>query len=216
MNGYSYALRTSALSVRLGPSAVWSFDGFEVSRLQTLGLTGGNGSGKTTLVRAIAGAVATDAGQILLEGVDITRWSPEARAAAGLAFMPQKNNVFPNLSVKDNLLIATDAALGRSRQGDCLDELSPRLAKRPNVPASSLSGGERQILALAMTFQRSSHLYLLDEPFAGLSGELAARARELVSLWVQEDQASAIVVEHEKETLAEFCDKIIDIDNLRT
>jgi branched-chain amino acid transport system ATP-binding protein len=129
--------------------------------------------------------------------------------------MPQKNNVFPNLSVKDNLVVAA-SSLGRSRQGDCLDQLAPRLARRPDALASRLSGGERQILALAMTFQRPSCLYLLDEPFAGLSGELAASAREVVSRWLREDQASAIIVEHEKKALAKFCDEIIDIDHLRT
>jgi len=209
----SPALAVSGLSVRLGPSALWRFADFAVPRGRTLGLAGGNGSGKTTLIRALAGALAPHTGQIVFSGDDITRSTPETRVAAGLAFMPQKNNVFPHLSVTDNLLVAVSA--GRPRAEDCLDHIAPRLAQRADAPASQLSGGERQLLALAMTFQSKSAFYLLDEPFAGLSGETAARVRVAVSRWIEEDRASAIIAEHEREALAALCSEVIELADLR-
>jgi branched-chain amino acid transport system ATP-binding protein len=142
----------------------------EVGAGEIVTIIGPNGAGKSTLLKAIAGLVAAKSGRITLAGADISRMDTMGRCRAGISFVPQERNVFGQLTVADNLEISAfkDPALARNRAAE-MYERYPMLAEKRNAMARTLSGGQRQILAIAMGLMTAPKLILLDEPTAGLS-----------------------------------------------
>lgn len=164
---------------------------------------GPNGAGKSTLLKAIAGLVPTQSGAITLEGRDVTRLDAVARARAGLAFVPQERNVFATMSVAENLSISAflDPGAEKARVAE-LSQRTPLLAERRRALARTLSGGQRQTLAMAMGLMSQPRLMLLDEPTAGLSPKAAD---ELFASIVALNRAGLpilIVEQHALEALA--------------
>jgi branched-chain amino acid transport system ATP-binding protein len=137
-------------------------------------LLGPNGAGKSTLVKAIAGLAPLMAGRVALCGRDITGVAAHRMVGLGLAFVPQTENVFTQLSVADNLLLAAGIVEAGARSGrlDATYALFPDLARQRRLPAGRLSGGQRQMLALARAMIVAPKVLLLDEPSAGLSPRL--------------------------------------------
>ena len=134
-------------------------------------IVGPNGAGKSTLVRVVIGLLAPWAGTVHLRGEDVTGRKPHAIVARGVGYVAQRDNVFPTMSVEENLELGAlplRSADSASRIIAMLD-LFPRLAARRSQPAGTLSGGERQMLALARALMAEPQLLLLDEPSAGLS-----------------------------------------------
>ncbi|MBL8589355.1 MAG: ABC transporter ATP-binding protein [Methylobacteriaceae bacterium] len=137
-------------------------------------IIGPNGAGKSTLLKAVAGLVTVQSGAIVFDGADVTRLDAMARARAGLAFVPQERNVFATMSVAENLSIS--AFLDPRAEAARVAELAgryPLLTERRHALARTLSGGQRQILAMAMGLMAKPRLMLLDEPTAGLSPRAA-------------------------------------------
>ena len=137
---------------------------------QIVAVLGPNGAGKSTFVKALAGVVSTFAGQVMLEGRDITRTPAHRLSAAGVGYVPQNANVFTTLSVEDNLraggyLLKQDL----KQRVDHAFARFPDLEKHRKQPGRALSGGQRQMLAIARALMTSPRLLLLDEPSAGLS-----------------------------------------------
>ena len=144
-------------------------------------IIGPNGSGKSTLLKAIFGLVKPKAGQVLFQGKDITGHAPETVVRKGISYVPQSSNIFPSLSINENLemgaFIRTDDFRHR------LDEvysLFPDLAGRRKDRAGTLSGGQRQMLALARALMLDPGLLLLDEPSAGLAPNLVGSVFEKI------------------------------------
>jgi branched-chain amino acid transport system ATP-binding protein len=137
-------------------------------------LLGPNGAGKSTLVKAIAGLIPLTAGRVALCGEDITGTAAHRLVRLGLAFVPQTENVFTQLSIEDNLRLAAGVVepATRPRQIEATYALFPDLAHQRRLPAGRLSGGQRQMLALARAMIVSPKVLLLDEPSAGLSPRL--------------------------------------------
>ena len=127
-------------------------------------IVGPNGAGKSTLVRAVIGLLAPRSGSVMFEGHEITGLRPHRIVARGVGYVAQRDNVFPTMSVEENLELADPKAVLAP-----LYELFPRLWDRRRQAAGTLSGGERQMLALARALVPSPQLLLLDEPSAGLS-----------------------------------------------
>jgi ABC-type branched-subunit amino acid transport system ATPase component len=133
-------------------------------------IIGPNGAGKSTLLKTIAGLVRPSNGRIALDGADVTAADAMGRAKAGISFVPQERNVFGKLSVAENIAIATFLApSAASARTAAIYERFPLLAERRKSLARTLSGGQRQILAMAMGLMTRPRLLLLDEPTAGLS-----------------------------------------------
>jgi branched-chain amino acid transport system ATP-binding protein/neutral amino acid transport system ATP-binding protein len=137
-------------------------------------IIGPNGAGKSTLLKAVAGLVAAKEGRITLGGRDVTAADALGRSKAGISFVPQERNVFGSLSVLENLKISAFAApkLMQERIDNTFSRY-PMLADKRRALARTLSGGQRQILAMAMGLMTEPSLILLDEPTAGLSPKAA-------------------------------------------
>lgn len=135
-------------------------------------LLGANGAGKTTTMRALAGLLPARGGTIRLDGRDVTRLGPDERLAAGLALVPEGRRVFAGLSVAENLAIGAYLRADRvaiSRDRERVLALFPRLAERLSQDASTLSGGEQQMLAIARALMSAPRVLLLDEPSMGVA-----------------------------------------------
>ena len=143
---------------------------------EIVGIIGPNGAGKSTLAKTIAGLLTPSRGRILLDGQPIAGRTPREISGAGIAYVPQEQNIFPTMSVRENLEMGGFVDPGNSgRRIEQAFARFPMLAKRRRVPARSLSGGERQVLAMAMGLMVEPKLLLLDEPSAGLSPIAAQR-----------------------------------------
>jgi len=138
---------------------------------EIVAVIGPNGAGKSTLLKAIAGLLPLRTGAVSFRGRAIAGDPPEAIIRGGLCYVPQEANVFPSLSVEENLAVGGWAA-PRARRADLVTALFPLLAERRRQRAGSLSGGERQMLAIAMALMVEPALILLDEPSAGLAPAL--------------------------------------------
>lgn len=160
---------------------------------QVVALLGPNGAGKTTTLKVAAGTHRAEQGRLLLGGRDMTGANPRDLARAGVCLIPEGRGVFPNLSVRDNLLMMTFT--GRSREQ--IEEIAfarfPILAKRANQAAGSMSGGEQQMLALARGLATDPAVLLLDELSMGLAPLVVARLYEQVAEIAQQGVAVLVV-----------------------
>jgi branched-chain amino acid transport system ATP-binding protein len=165
-------LRIDALTAAYdGPPAL-SDVSLHVDKGEILGLLGANNSGKSTLINCISGLVRPLAGRISFEGADITRLKPHERVANGIVQVPEGRQVFPKMSVLENLLLGGTSRGARSHRSTRLDQafaLFPRLAERRPQLAGTLSGGEQQMLAIGRALMSGPRLLMLDEPSLGLS-----------------------------------------------
>ncbi|MFO1189083.1 MAG: ABC transporter ATP-binding protein [Alphaproteobacteria bacterium] len=155
-------------------SVLWSLD-LRVAAGEIVAVLGANGAGKSTLLKTIMGLIPVRAGQIRFDRTDITAHAPEARARAGIGYVPEGRRVFPGLTVQDNLDVACHAgAAARAKRRARIEALFPRLAERRGQKAWSLSGGEQQMLAIGRALMGAPRLLLLDEPSLGLAPRLMA------------------------------------------
>ncbi len=167
---------------------------------------GPNGAGKSTLIKAIVGLVRPRAGRVRFLGEDVTGLAPERLVARGIAYVPQADNVFPSLTVQENLEMGAYLLQGRLRERlERVYQLFPDLAARPHERAGRLSGGQRQMLALARALMVDPVVLLLDEPSAGLSPKMVelvfAKVREINAggtsiLMVEQNAKEALKLSH--------------------
>lgn len=154
---------------------------FTVAAGERLAILGPNGAGKSTLIRAVIGLTPCLGGAVRLRCGDscrdITGAAPHALARLGLGFVPQTDNIFTRLSIRENLQVAAELLPRDRRAGriDAMFEMFPDLAGRPGAAAGALSGGQRQMLASARALLTEPRVLMLDEPSAGLAPKLVAQ-----------------------------------------
>ena len=176
---------------------------------EIVALLGPNGAGKSTLVKACAGLVPVSAGQVLLDGRDITRVSPHRMVHEGLGFVPQTENIFANLTIAENLELA--AAIVRADRRAKLGQmyaLFPDLARQRRLSAGRLSGGQRQMLAVARALVATPRLLVLDEPSAGLSPLLVGVVFEQLRR-VRESGVTILLVEQNVKAALALADRAV-------
>lgn len=163
------ALEASGINVRYGSAQAVANASLRVEPGRITALVGPNGAGKSTLLGALVGARGAGGGAVVFGGEQINALDPTGRAKMGLTLVPQGRQVFPTLTVHENLLVMADAL---SLPHDRVEEASSRfpiLRERRGVAAGSLSGGEQQMLALARALMARPKVLLLDEPTLGLA-----------------------------------------------
>jgi branched-chain amino acid transport system ATP-binding protein len=169
----STLLDVAGLSLGYGPIRAVDAVSLSVGQNEIVAIIGGNGAGKTTLLKGIAGLLPAIEGRITFAGHDITRTPAHQRVRKGIALSPEGRQVFPDQSVRDNLVLGAFsrnlAAPELAREIDEKFGLFPRLAERRDQPAVTLSGGEQQMLAIARALMSQPRLLLLDEPSLGLA-----------------------------------------------
>ncbi|MCU1579506.1 MAG: transporter ATP-binding protein [Rhodoglobus sp.] len=174
---------------------------------ELIGIIGPNGAGKSTLLKAIFGLVKVREGEVLLNGDDITGLKANRLVSKGVGFVPQTNNVFPTLTIKENLEMGLfQKPKGIKERLEFVTEIFPELGKRLAQRAGSLSGGERQMVAMSRALMMGPHILLLDEPSAGLSpvrqDEAFLRVKEINKAGV-----TTIMVEQNARRCLQICDR---------
>jgi branched-chain amino acid transport system ATP-binding protein len=192
-----------------GDAVVLDDISFEVPEHGSLAVLGRNGVGKSTLVLTIMGYTQVRRGRVLWRGVDITATQPHRRARAGLGWVAQEREIFPSLTVEENLTVAA-----RPGRWDlpAVYGLFPRLAERRANMGNQLSGGEQQMLAIARTLMTNPALLLLDEPLEGLAPIIVEELLGVLGNVIRKEGMSAIVVEQKARKILGFTDRAIILD----
>jgi branched-chain amino acid transport system ATP-binding protein/neutral amino acid transport system ATP-binding protein len=162
---------------------------------EIVSILGPNGAGKSTLLKAVAGLLAPRTGAIEFEGASIAGMRPRDVSRRGVVFVPQENNIFPSLSLEENLEIGgyLDKAGYRKHLAKVYERM-PEIAARRRLAAGALSGGQRQLLAMAMALMVGPRLLLLDEPTAGLSPTAAEKLFAMIK-GIRDDGVAIAMVE---------------------
>ncbi len=182
---------------------------------ELVGIIGPNGAGKSTLLKALFGLVTIAEGTVRLNGEDVTNQRADKLVSAGIGFVPQTNNVFPSLTIQENLEMGCYQRPSSFRtRFDFVGELFPALLDRRNQRAGSLSGGERQMVAMGRALMMEPSVLLLDEPSAGLSpvlqDEVFVQTRRINRAGV-----SVVMVEQNARRCLQICDRGYVLDQGR-
>jgi branched-chain amino acid transport system ATP-binding protein len=181
----------------------------EIAEGEIVAVLGPNGAGKTTLLNSVFGIATIFRGHIIFRNESLVGKKPYKIVRLGIGYSPQLNNVFPNLTVEDNLLMG---AYLRGRDPKIKDDIAevfqlfPEIARRRNQPAKTLSGGERQMLAVARALMAKPKLLMLDEPTAGLAPKAAGLLVKKISE-IRERGITVLLIEQNVKRALEIADR---------
>ena len=204
------ALELRELSTFYGDAQVLFGASLSIAGGEVVALVGRNGAGKTSLLRAAMGLMPHTTGQVLLEGTDVGRLPPFRRARRGLGYVPEDRRIFSDLSVAENLRIAARPVESGFTERDLL-ELFPNLAAMLERPASAMSGGEQQMLAVARTLAANPRVVLLDEPSEGIAPMIVGRMRDAVRA-MKRRGVGILVSEQNLRFVASIADRAVLIE----
>lgn len=207
------SLEIRNLSSGYGPTRVIEDVSFSAPAGSRLAVLGRNGMGKTSLLATLAGQTKRYGGEIRLGERDITPLPSAARAIAGIGYVPQTRDVFPTLTVEENLFVGL-----KGRPKDALSEayaMFPRLAERRRNLGSQLSGGEQQMLSTARTILGQPTVLLLDEPLEGLAPVICEELMAAFSRLAQTGGMTILLVEQRIQSALDFADHVIIMERGR-
>ncbi len=174
-------------------------------------VVGPNGSGKSTLLKTIAGLTNVYQGRILLKDEEITRLPPHEIARRGLAYLPQTESVFTQLTVSENIRMAAYTVKSSQFQGrmEGVLRLFPQIANYTGTKVQNLSGGERQMVAMAMAMLREPSVVMFDEPTANLSPKIANQVLKIIESLARDLKLTVVLVEQNAKRALEIGDSAI-------
>jgi branched-chain amino acid transport system ATP-binding protein len=213
MGMHDVILDARSLHAWYGSSHVLHGVDLQIARGETVGLLGRNGMGKSTLIRTLLGHVAQRDGQIHLFGRDLSRGKPHEVARLGVAYVPEGRGVFPNLSVKENLVMAAKPAGSAGRPGRGWSyarvmETFPRLKEREGNLGAQLSGGEQQMLSIGRALMTQPELIVLDEATEGLAPLIVAEIWRVIGQ-IRADGIATLIVDRDFRKVLAHSDRAI-------
>jgi branched-chain amino acid transport system ATP-binding protein len=187
-----------------------------IGRGESVGLVGRNGMGKTTLIRTLVGHVRSAEGSVRVDGRDCTRAQPHAVARMGVAYVPEGRGIFPNLSVRENLLVAARAGNAGRRDWNYerVLETFPRLRERLGHGGQQLSGGEQQMLAIGRALMTNPELLILDEATEGLAPLIVAEIWNIVAR-IRGTGISTLIVDRNYRAVLAHTDRCVIMEKGR-
>jgi branched-chain amino acid transport system ATP-binding protein len=202
-------LSLDGVTAGYGATTVLRTLSLEVGDGEVVGVVGRNGAGKTTTLRTVLGSVPPRSGRVRYNDADVTDAGPEETAGHGIALVPEQRRVFEGLSVRENLELAALGGSGGEHARDVDDTLETFeiLAGRGTDAGGTLSGGERQILALARALVSGARLLMLDEPTEGLAPYVVERVVETVGE-LQTEGLTILLVEQNVQVALDVCDHV--------
>jgi branched-chain amino acid transport system ATP-binding protein len=208
----SEVLSVSAVRAGYGDTVVLEDIALELPERGTLALLGRNGVGKTTLLATLMGHTSLHEGRILFKGREIQARPAYERARLGIGYVPQAREIFPSLTVEENLTVAERP--GRWSLARVYD-LFPRLAERQGAMGNQLSGGEQQMLAIGRALMGNPTLLLMDEPLEGLAPIIVESLRKALKRLISEDALAVVLVEQSAKLALEMTERAMVLDRGR-
>jgi branched-chain amino acid transport system ATP-binding protein len=203
-------IEASGLHTYYGASHVLHGIDFTLRRGETVGLMGRNGMGKSTLLRSILGLVRPRSGRVLINGTDMTRAAPHTIALAGIAYVPEGRGIFPNLTVRENLVMAARPGTN-GRRDWTLDRVLasfPRLAERLDNMGNQLSGGEQQMLTIGRALLTNPDALILDEATEGLAPLISREIWRIVRE-IRSSGIAAVIVDKNFSAVSAISDRAL-------
>ena len=195
------AITFSAVSAGYGETVVLEDLSLTLAEKESLSVIGRNGVGKTTFLATIMGHTTLHGGRITLDGNDISAMPIHERSLAGIGYVPQEREIFPSLSVRENLTVA--ARPGRWTVAAVLD-LFPQLAERLSNAGNELSGGEQQMLSIARSLVGNPRILLMDEPTEGLAPVVVENLVRAMEKLRAKDELAILLVEQNTRVVLDF------------
>ena len=204
LNDTDELLQATELHAHYGQSHVLQGVSLRIARGEAVGLLGRNGMGKTTFIRTLLGQIRASGGRVSVTGKDMTGQPPERIVRLGIGYVPEGRGVFPNLSVRENLVMGARAGTRGQRDWtfERVLETFPRLAERLDHGGGQLSGGEQQMMAIGRALMTNPDLMILDEATEGLAPLVVAEIWRVIGLIRASGIASLVVDRNFKKVLA--------------
>jgi urea transport system ATP-binding protein len=207
-------LETSALRSGYGSSVVVHDLDLQVAAGEVVAVMGRNGVGKSTLLKTLMGVLGASGGSIAFGGDDVTRWAADRRSRAGIGYVPQGREIFPFLTVSENLYIGLEARRrSRSQAPAWLFELFPDLAGIMNRNGGDLSGGQQQQLAIARVLITGPRLVLLDEPTEGIQPSIVQDIERAIREIRDQGELAILLVEQSLDFALRLADRVYVMDH---
>lgn len=208
-------LELNNVSAYYGESAILNNISIKIKEGKVVCLLGRNGVGKTTFLKSIMGLVKTPNGSIKLDGEEIIKLPTYSRAMAGIGYVPQGRDIFPQLSVYENLLLGLERSKEMNAVDESVYELFPVVKTMLNRKGGDLSGGQQQQLAIARALVSKPKLLLLDEPTEGIQPSIIQDIAKVIKYLKSQGQVTMLIVEQYLEFVLEVADYFYLIDKGR-
>ena len=209
-------LEVRALHTRYGESHILRSVDVDLAAGTSLGLLGRNGMGKTTLIKSVMGYVQPVSGQVHIDGRDVTGWPPEKVARLGIGYVPEGRGIFPNLSVRENLVMSERAAIDGKREWTLERVLAtfPRLAERLGNGGNQLSGGEQQMCSIGRALMTNPRLLILDEATEGLAPLVVAEIWRVIA-GIRTTGIATLIVDRDWRKVLAHTDRVVVMEKGR-